>query len=390
MSGYRILYHHRIRADDGQAVHVRELIGALRAEGHEVLECALVAKSGAAQAGGGAAGTGWLRHLRLPRLLTEALEIVYGTAGARRVVAAGRSFRPHFVYERCALHCRVGLLAARALGVPLLLEVNSPHVDEMRALGLLRFAARARASERMVLAGADRVLAVTRVLADLLVARGARAETVRVIPNGAEPDRYGPEAGAASRTLRAGLRLPGEAFLLGFVGYLRPWHRLDLVLEAMRRPGLEALHLVLIGDGPALRPTLAAAGSAGLAGRVHALGRVPPADLPPRVAMCDALLVPAINAYASPLKLFDALAAGVAAVAPRQPNLEEVLRDGEDGVLFPPGDAAGLAERLRWLVDDRTRAVRLGAAGRASLLAHEWTWRGNARRVVRAFEEVAQ
>ena len=46
MRSRRILFHHRIRADDGQAVHVRELIGALRQQGHEVLECALVPKAG--------------------------------------------------------------------------------------------------------------------------------------------------------------------------------------------------------------------------------------------------------------------------------------------------------------------------------------------------------
>ena len=47
---HRILYHHRIRAEDGQAVHVRELVGALRAAGHEVRECALVSKADAAGA----------------------------------------------------------------------------------------------------------------------------------------------------------------------------------------------------------------------------------------------------------------------------------------------------------------------------------------------------
>jgi hypothetical protein len=36
VKSYRILYHHRIRADDGQAVHIRELIAALRRQGHEV------------------------------------------------------------------------------------------------------------------------------------------------------------------------------------------------------------------------------------------------------------------------------------------------------------------------------------------------------------------
>ena len=105
----RILYHHRIRADDGQAVHVRELIGALRHAGHEVLECALVRKAdgnGGTARGGGSA---WQR-LRLPRAAIEVLEVLYNRRGRSMLRAAARTFRPHVVYERHALHCRAGLL----------------------------------------------------------------------------------------------------------------------------------------------------------------------------------------------------------------------------------------------------------------------------------------
>ena len=62
----RILYHHRIRAEDGQAVHVRELIAALRRRGHEVRECALVQKTNARTEKGKAAPSFWQRP-RLPR-----------------------------------------------------------------------------------------------------------------------------------------------------------------------------------------------------------------------------------------------------------------------------------------------------------------------------------
>ena len=58
MTTHRILYHHRIRADDGQAVHVREMIHALRAAGHEVLEVALVPKAGANGSASDGAGNG--------------------------------------------------------------------------------------------------------------------------------------------------------------------------------------------------------------------------------------------------------------------------------------------------------------------------------------------
>jgi glycosyltransferase involved in cell wall biosynthesis len=396
----RILYHHRIRADDGQAVHVRELIAALRRRGHEVLECALVPKTLLPKTGAPAptvhgvghvangtangAGAFWQR-LRLPRTAVEVLEVLYNRRGRARLRAAGASFRPDFVYERHALHCRAGLDAARALGVPLLLEVNSPMVDEMQQLGALRFPALARRTERAVLGGADCVFAVSEVLRGILVERGARSDRVRVVPNAAEPERYGEPARQAGALLRTRLGLPAGAFVLGFVGYLRAWHRLELLLDAMGTPGLEPVHLLLIGRGPALPALREGAAARGLVARVHAVGEVPQDLLPAHVCACDATLVPAINPYASPLKLFDSLAAGVPVLAPDQPNLRELLVDGQSGLLFAPGDAGALAGKLRALALDRAAAARLGAAGRARLLERRWTWDGNADRVADAF-----
>lgn len=393
MSGpYRILYHHRIRADDGQAVHVRELIAALREQGHTVHECALVPKTGAraaaSEATGRRPGDFWQR-LHLPRAATEVLEILYDRAGRRRLLQAARDLRPHFVYERHALHCRSGLDVARELGVPLLLEVNAPMVTEMERLGSLRFPARARATERAVLGSADAVLAVTRVLGDQLVAAGARPERVHVIGNGADPRRYGAEAAAAAEVVRARWALPERAFALGFVGYARPWHRLDLVLDVLGRPGLEDVVLVLIGRGPAVEPLAAAAAARGLGDRLRALGEVPAELLPPHVLALDAALIPAINEYASPLKLFDALAAGVPTLAPDQPNLRETVRHGATALLFRPGDADDLARQLARLVQDRAFARQVGAAGREALRAADWTWSGNARAVVGVYERLA-
>ncbi|MBM3973821.1 MAG: glycosyltransferase family 4 protein [Planctomycetes bacterium] len=386
MSAPRVLYHHRIRADDGQAVHVREMIAALRASGCAVDECALVRKGrGDADASAAGAGGGFWHKLSLPRTAVEALEILYNRRGRVMLRAAAAQQRPDFVYERHALHCRAGLDAARALGVPLLLEVNSPMTVEMAKLGKLRFPARARATERLVLAGADAVLAVTQTLADMLVELGARRERVRVIGNGADPARYGGDAVAAAASARARWGLPADAFALGFVGYMRDWHRLDLVLDAMAKPELATLALVLMGEGPALAPLLASASARGLAERVRALGVVPPELLPMHVLACDGALIPAINAYASPLKLFDSLAAGVPTVAPDQPNLRETLVHGDTGLLFRPGDADDLARQLARLVGDRAGARALGARGRAALHAQQWTWQGNAGRVLEVF-----
>ena len=383
---YRILYHHRIRADDGQAVHVKELIGALRAAGHDVHECALVPKTTGVEA---ARKAGLWQRLSLPRPAVELLEILYDRRGRAMLREAARTFRPHFVYERHALHCRTGLDVARQLGLPLLLEVNSPMVAEMQQLGRLRFRRRALATEREVLGGADAVLAVTRVLGDLLVPAGARVDHLHVIGNGAVPERYDAAAQQLARTLRATWDLPSGAFVLGFVGYARPWHRLDLVLDVMTRPGLEALALVVLGEGPALPALIERTKALGLGARVRFLGAVPGTALPAHVLACDGALIPAINAYASPLKLFDSLAAGVVTVAPDQPNLRETVRDGENALLFEPGSADALAGQLARLVGDRGFAQRLGAAGRDSLVRNRWTWAGNAERVIGVYERLA-
>lgn len=392
----RILYHHRIRADDGQAVHVRELITAFRSLGHDVDECALVPKAVATSAVAASASQlssddkpGFWQRLSLPRTAVEMLEVVYNHKGRSMLRAAAKRQKPQFVYERHALHLRAGLDVAREFDIPLLLEVNSPMVAEMQRLDKLCLPKRARRTEQHVLANADAVLAVTQVLADMLVDLGAKRDRVHVIGNGAVADRYGDDTGVAAKVLRERWQLPADAFVLGFVGYMRPWHRLDLVLDVMQRPGLEKLVLVLMGEGPALQPLQELASQRGMQDRVRALGVVPPELLPPHVMACDGALIPAINAYASPLKLFDSLAAGVVTLAPDQPNLRENIIDGDNGLLFAEGDADGLYAQLLRVVGDPTLAQRIGAAGKQSLIEQRWTWRGNAERVLEVFDSLS-
>ena len=223
----------------------------------------------------------------------------------------------------------------------------------------------------------------------MLVDAGARRERVHVIGNGADGERYGETARAAGQALRQAWALPEDCFALGFVGYMRPWHRLDLVLDVMQRPGLEALTLVLMGEGPALDPLKTMARERGIEDRVRVLGVVPSASLPSHVMACDGALIPAINDYASPLKLFDSLAASVVTVAPDQPNLRETIVDGENGLLFAAGEADELAAQLERVVRDRDLARRIGANGRQSLEQQRWTWAGNAERVLEVFASLS-
>ena len=123
----------------------------------------------------------------------------------------------------------------------------------------------------------------------------------------------------------------------------------------------------------------------GLGARVHFTGLVEHHAVPGHVAGFDIALQPQVVAYASPLKIFDYMAAGRAIVAPDQPNIREILEHGRTALLFDPeapfDSPTGLWAAIRQLAGDAGLRARLGAAARAELEAKDYTWAGNAQRV---------
>lgn len=383
----RILYHHRTQAEDGQAVHIRALIAAFRALGHEVEEVALVARTEApttAASSPARSRYGWVAHA--PRFARELAEYGYGHLARGRLLRAARTFDPDFLYERYAFGNTAGVRAARELSKPLVLEVNSPMVMELEETRGLTFPGLARHVEGQIFRSASLVCAVTGVLRDILVELGVAPERILVTPNGVDSERYVYPADARARA-RAALGLGPERageIVLGFVGFYRHWHRLDLVLAAMAAPELAATRLVLVGEGPARSELERIAASGGLRARLSFAGPRPHAEIPALLPAFDVALVPAINPYASPLKLFEYMAAGLAVIAPDQPNLHETLVHEKDALLVQGGDLPSLRAALARMAGDAELRARLGAAARAKVAALDLTWQGNARRVLAA------
>jgi glycosyltransferase involved in cell wall biosynthesis len=90
--------------------------------------------------------------------------------------------------------------------------------------------------------------------------------------------------------------------------------------------------------------------------------------------------------YASPIKLFEYMAAGCAVVATDLPSTAEVVRDGETALLVPPSDVGALTTALISLREDPALARALGTAARELALG-EYTWDERARRILAALEE---
>jgi glycosyltransferase involved in cell wall biosynthesis len=137
----------------------------------------------------------------------------------------------------------------------------------------------------------------------------------------------------------------------------------------------------MVGDGPA-RPGLEAlAAELGIADRVTFTGLAPREQVPALLARFDIALQPAAVPYASPLKVFEYMAAGRAIVAPDQPNLREVLSHEATALLFDPARPGAMWDAVLRLAADPALRARLGAAARAEVLRRDLTWDGNARRV---------
>ncbi len=280
------------------------------------------------------------------------------------------------VYERYSLWSFAGMEHARAAGIPGLLEVHAPLVDEQAAYRTLVDRGGAEQVARTVFSTAAACIAVSEEIAAYLQQCGVPPRRIHVIANGVNPDRFAPDLSPA-------LPAPG-IFTIGFVGSLKPWHGVPVLLEAFA-----ALHrrhpktrLLIVGDGPQRLQLDEAAHT--LRDAVHFTGAVSPEAVPGLLASIDAAVAPyppLANFYFSPLKVFEYMASGLPVVASRLGQLQTVIHDGINGLLCPPGDPRALEQALERLLNDPALRARLGQAARATVLA-EHTWDAVAGRIL--------
>lgn len=374
----KILYHHRTVSKDGQDVHITELINAFREQGHEVVVVAPPQQQDAAFGAGG--GKFDLIKKYIPRALYEILEFGYSVVAYRRLREAYLRHKPDFLYERYSLFLMAGKWLKARYGVPFILEVNAPLADERISHDGLALHGFARWAEGSVWRAADHALPVTDKLADYVRRAGVPEKDIQVIPNGINQTRFSADASGEAARRELGLT---DKTILGFTGFIRSWHGLTRVVDAMvAMPERDDLHFLVIGDGPARVEIEEYAAEKGLADRVTMLGLVERDRVGHYVATFDVALQPSVVEYASPLKLFEYMALGRAILAPDQGNIREVLTDGDDAILFDPDDTDAFTEAIVRLCRDEALRQRLGTAAATLIDTQEYTWAANARRVV--------
>ena len=349
----------------GASIHLRSVVHALAARGAEVTVIAARADREVPHVSGAAE----VRLLpRLPRSDVGARERALVAANAT-VEAALEELGPFdLVYERHALFAHAAMAHAARTGVPGVLEVNTPLVDEQAEHRVLASPAAAEHFARASFADATRIVATSRPVAAYVTRLCPEAKgRIAVIPNGADPVLFRPRQGHRS-----------NRFTVGFVGSLKPWHGLATLADAFAL--LHAAHprsrLLIVGDGPGRTALQDALGARGVLSVTEFTGAVEHREVAELLARMDAAVAPyepLPTFYFSPLKLYEYMAAGLPVVASDIGEIGEVLDDGKTGLLCPPGDPAALAGALLRVARDPGLAKRLGrAARRQAATRHTW------------------
>jgi rhamnosyl/mannosyltransferase len=199
-----------------------------------------------------------------------------------------------------------------------------------------------------------------------------------VVPLGVDTRRFAPPEGLEARgwglasgtpsVRAASLQPPTTSPSILFVGRLRYYKGLHLLLDAMRQ--VNAM-LLIAGDGPERERLRSLATASGVAGRVRFLGDVPESEKPALYRAADVFVLPShLRAEAFGIALTEALASGLPCVSTELATGTSFANlHGVTGLVVPPGDPAALADALNTLLNDRELRRRYGLAARERAVA---------------------
>ncbi len=307
------------------------------------------------------------RSDKLAQIIFGIQWLTFTLIAALRVIVT----RPDAIYTRDSLIAVACGLFARRVGY-------EPHTISTGRIG--------RTLQNWASERAAAIFPVTQKLADDLIAQGAARDKITVVPDGVRAARFADVPDQAA--VRAHIGWGADRFIVGYLGRLHTMNMekgVGTLIDALLQvPGAS---IALVG-GPddmanAFREDWIKRGG-DPEGFLYA-GQVAPDDVPRHLAAFDVCAMPLpftphFAYYASPLKLFEYMAARRAIVATDLPSFREILTDDENALLTPPSDANALADAVRRLQADPVLRERLAENAYAQVMA-EFTWAARARRI---------
>ena len=311
-------------------------------------------------------------------------------ATERRLLEVATQLRPDVLHAHSpVLNGLPALRVGKQLGIPVVYEVRAFWEDAAvdhgtTREGSLRYRA-TRMLETRALKQAAHVFTICEGLRCDIVARGIPSTRVTVIPNAVDVDAFA-VGGQPDEALKTRLGLLG-ANVLGFIGSFYAYEGLDLLMDAL--PTLLQAHpdvrVLLVGGGPQGDALKAQAQALGLADKVVFTGRVPHNEVQRYYDLVDVLCYPRhsmrLTELVTPLKPLEAMAQGRLLVASDVGGHQELIRHGENGMLFKAGSSTALAATVAQLLARRDSWPALRDAGRR-FVETERNWAASVARYV--------
>jgi len=285
-----------------------------------------------------------------------------------------------FIYERKAVFRSVGLNLSKSMKVPLILEMNDPSSEILRFYPsiLKKYASNI---ERRQLENACGIIVGSQMLADYTSDIIGNSNKIKVVYPTADYDKFVPSDGLLNGKFT-------DSVEIGFIGSMKMWHRVDLLLRAFCAAlnVNKNLSLKLIGDGPESANLKKLANILKIIDKVEFLGNIPYEKIPSLIDNLDVCVIPYATWYGSPTKLFEYGIMGKAVIGPLNTPVQEIITDGVNGKLVDLGSEKDLEAALLYLCGNEKIRTRLGTNLRQKLLS-DITWSQNVTEILSLLPE---
>ena len=327
---------------------------------------------------------------RLPVAIRVAYKDVRQAVRAHRFRKSGiagpwQSSDLAFVWQRHDLFYTTGMFAADALKCPLVLFVDAPVIWEHRRWGIPRPPGWGKvieaAGENRLFRKAALVACVSDEVSEEIGRRGIPEDRIVVTPNGVDLNLFGNNDG--SRVRRDYDLVDSQ--VVGWIGTFRPFHGIELAVEAVRavQEKIPNVALLLVGEGSERQAIEELCRTRGIRNAVFT-GAVPHHLMGAYLSAMDVGLVLAGDSshfHYSPLKLREYMACSVPVIAPRVGEMSRMLQDGTDALLVDPDDSSMLANAIHQVLTDPHLSKQLSITGRHRM-AKEGSWTRPVERVL--------
>jgi PEP-CTERM/exosortase A-associated glycosyltransferase len=316
---------------------------------------------------------------------------------AHRIERVVKRIRPHVLHAHSpVLNAISALRVGRRLGIPVVYEVRALWEDTAEGHGTreggLRYGLR-RGTETWALRRADAITTICEGLRGDIVARGIPAEKVTVVPNAVDIEAFS-AGGTPEPVLKQQLGLD-DAPVLGFIGSFHAYEGLAVLLRALRQllARGERVRALLVGSGCQEAELKRLSAELGIEDQVVFAGRVPHGEVQRYYNLIDVLVYPRLSMrlteLVTPLKPLEAMAQGRLVMASDVGGHRELIRSGETGTLFKPGDPEALAATVLALLREPARWPALKAAANR-YVETERNWKSSVARYVDVYTRVTQ